>query len=172
MKFWKKVLLIAVVAGWCVGCDQVTKEIARDGLQVSRPISYFGDTIRLQYEENHGGMLSFGATLSDETRFFLLTVFVAVCLSVFLLYTLVSHSLHEAQVVGISLILGGGLGNLLDRLSNNGAVIDFLVVGWGPVRTAVFNLADVAILTGVCLLLLNRTRRVQEEELKQKIGVE
>ncbi|MDH3252088.1 MAG: signal peptidase II [Ignavibacteria bacterium] len=172
MIFWKKILLIAIVAGGCVGCDQVTKGIAREGLEVSRPISYFGDVVRLQYEENHGGMLSFGATLSDRSRFFLLTVFVAICLSMFFLYTLVSRSLHETQVMGISLILGGGLSNLLDRLLNNGAVIDFLVLGLGSVRTAVFNFADVAILTGVCILLLNRSRRAPTDGFKQKVSTE
>jgi signal peptidase II len=55
--------------------------------------------------------------------------------------------------IGLCLLTGGGLGNLIDRISNNGAVTDFLRLGIGPLRTGIFNLADVAIVSGVLMLL-------------------
>jgi len=151
----KRISLIVLVAGSCVGCDQVTKGIAKSGLLDSNPVSLFGDTIQLQYEENHGGMLSLGVGLSPEGRFLVLTVFVGICLFGFLLFAIMNHMLRLPHIVGLSLVVGGGLGNLLDRLTNNGAVIDFLILEIGSVRTAVFNLADVAIVIGFVSLLLS-----------------
>ena len=55
----------------------------------------------------------------------------------------------------LSLGAGGGLSNWLDRLLHGGAVTDFVSLGLGPLRTGVFNLADVFIVAGVALLLLH-----------------
>jgi len=54
-----------------------------------------------------------------------------------------------------SLMVGGGAGNLFDR-ATSGGVIDFMNVGIGGVRTGIFNVAAVAILAGLVLLLLAR----------------
>ena len=53
------------------------------------------------------------------------------------------------MVSSSALIIGGGLGNLIDRILNQGAVIDFMNIGIGPIRTGVFNVADLAILAGI-----------------------
>ena len=52
-----------------------------------------------------------------------------------------------------TLIISGGLGNLIDRMVNQGAVIDFMNIGLGSIRTGVFNGADLAIMVGLLLLL-------------------
>ena len=46
------------------------------------------------------------------------------------------------------LILAGGIGNLIDRVSHQGLVTDFINLGIGPIRTGVFNVADIAVTTG------------------------
>jgi signal peptidase II len=155
----RRILLVLLVAGSCLGCDQITKGIARSTLSERGPLSYLGDAVRLQYEENPGGMLSLGAKLPDWLRSLLLTWAVAALLSGFLVYTLVGRSLGSAQVVALSLLIGGGLGNLFDRLMYDGCVIDFVIIGLGPVRTAVFNVADVLILAGVAGIALTTFRR-------------
>lgn len=66
---------------------------------------------------------------------------------------LVHRSLRPYDVMGISLIIAGGLGNLTDRALNNGAVIDFMNIGVGSLRTGIFNIADVAIMVGVGVLM-------------------
>jgi signal peptidase II len=63
------------------------------------------------------------------------------------------------QALGLALVAGGGLGNLVDRFRLRGYVIDFMNLGLGPVRTGVFNVADVAIVAGVILLVLPGRRR-------------
>jgi len=55
----------------------------------------------------------------------------------------------------LSLFIGGGASNLIDRLVYKGAVIDFLNIGIGNLRTGVFNVADVAIVAGAGLMILS-----------------
>lgn len=159
----RRVLLVLLVAGSCLGCDQITKGIARSTLPAIGPLSYLGDAVRLQYEENPGGMLSLGAGLPGWLRSLLLTWSVALLIAAFLAYTLVGRNLGTAQVVWLSLLIGGGLGNLLDRIMHDGIVIDFLIVGLGPVQTAVFNMADVLILAGVAGLMSTAFRKRSPE---------
>lgn len=52
------------------------------------------------------------------------------------------------------MIVGGGLANWLDRMLHDGAVTDFVSLGLGPLRTGIFNVADVAIVAGLLLLVL------------------
>jgi lipoprotein signal peptidase len=56
-------------------------------------------------------------------------------------------------VLAVSLFVAGGIGNLMDRIFHGGSVADFLNVGVGPLRTGIFNIADVAIMGGVLVLI-------------------
>jgi signal peptidase II len=146
-------LLLTVVA--CAGCDQAAKALARDALESSPPVTLLGGAVRLEYTENPGAFLSLGADLPRAARFLVGVVFVAAALLTMLVFTLRSAVLSRRQKTGMTLILGGGFGNLIDRLANDGHVIDFVSVGIGPLRTGIFNLADVAITAGVLLVLLS-----------------
>lgn len=88
--------------------------------------------------------------------FGLLTVTVGVLLLGLLIFTLRSTKQETLQVVGLALMLGGGSSNWLDRALQGGAVVDFLNVGIDSLRTGIFNIADVAILAGVALLVWPR----------------
>jgi signal peptidase II len=70
--------------------------------------------------------------------------------------------------VATSLLVAGGLGNLVDRITRQGAVTDFLNIGVGQVRTGVFNVADLAIVLGVALLILSS--RLGEQRLETSPG--
>ena len=56
--------------------------------------------------------------------------------------------------MGKPLVAGGGLGNLWDRLARDGAVVDFLNLGIGPVRTGIFNVADLVLVAGLVVLAI------------------
>lgn len=56
-------------------------------------------------------------------------------------------------IIGLSHIIGGGIGNLIDRIFNSGAVIDFMNIGINDLRTGIFNIADVAITAGIVMLI-------------------
>jgi signal peptidase II len=64
-------------------------------------------------------------------------------------------------LVGLGFVAGGGLANWLDRVLHDGHVTDFVSIGFGPLRTGIFNLADVMIFAGVGLILL-ASRSVEE----------
>jgi signal peptidase II len=75
-----------------------------------------------------------------------------------LCYLLVSP-LPRVTAVALSLICGGGCGNLIDRIAHGGYVIDFLNVGVGGLRTGIFNIADMAIMAGALLMVLPSAKR-------------
>ena len=62
-------------------------------------------------------------------------------------------------VVAWSLVLSGGLGNLVDLIINDGRVIDFMNIGIGSLRTGIFNVADVCITVGVVVLVFQALQR-------------
>lgn len=153
---------IAWVAGLLVvsiAFDQWTKRIAQTSIRPLGLRMYLGDLFRLQYSENRGAFLSLGADLPDSIRYGLLTVGVAVMLVALLVYSLVGRSLTLPHVAGYALIVGGGASNWIDRALRGGTVVDFMNLGIGPVRTGIFNVADLAVVGGLVLILLTPTRR-------------
>ena len=152
-RIWRLSLVVSVLIS-CAGCDQATKNIARQSLASSPPVSLLNDSVRFEYTENLGAFLGLGSSLPHEIRFLLLVILTSASLLLSLALAVSTRSLNVGQWMGLSLLAGGGLGNLLDRILNGGAVIDFVRVGIGPFKTGVFNLADVAIVVGVILLSL------------------
>ena len=97
-----------------------------------------------------------GSRLPPSTRFAILVVVNAVFLSMIAGLLILKRPVARAQHFAVVLLLAGGIGNLIDRLFHNGLVIDFLNVGIGPVRTGIFNVADMAIMAGFAILILYR----------------
>jgi signal peptidase II len=153
-----RLFLILLVLVACASADQVTKRLARESLAGRPPIDLLGGVLHLEYAENPGAFLSLGAGLPPLTRVLLLTVGVVPILAGALVYLLRSPSLSRAQLVGLSLVIGGGFGNLADRLLRGGLVVDFAVLRIGPLHTGVFNIADVALMAGIGLFLLGTLR--------------
>ncbi|HEY2434992.1 MAG TPA: signal peptidase II [Vicinamibacterales bacterium] len=149
-------LLVAVLAA-TVGCDRVTKRIAVENLAGAADLTFLGGTLRVVYAENTGGFLSLGSDLPPRWR---TGVFVGAtgALLVAGLIGLVRARGNRLYLLGATLFLAGGVSNWIDRLAH-GKVVDFLSVGVGPLRTGVFNVADVAILTGLAVVLLTEFQR-------------
>jgi signal peptidase II len=145
-------LLLAVLIS-CIGCDRVTKSIATRTLAPLPRQSFLGDTIRLEFALNPGAFLGMGGQLEPATRFWLLVGANAVVMVILAYVLLVKWNMARLPFAAGALILAGGIGNLIDRVSQNGLVTDFLNVGIGPLRTGIFNVADMAI-TGGCVLFL------------------
>jgi signal peptidase II len=139
------VLLLAVVG--TIGCDRVTKHVAATTLAHSPDRSYLGDTLRIGYVENQGGFLSLGADLAPAMRAVVFTVATGALLMVLIVFA-VRRRLSGWPAMGLALFVSGGMSNWIDRVTQ-GKVVDFLNVGVGPVRTGVFNVADLAIMAGV-----------------------
>ena len=152
-RFTRLGLLLALLVS-CVGCDQVTKSIAARRLAPLSRQSFLGDTVRLEYALNPGAFLGMGGGLSSGARFWGLTVINGAIRAV-LAYVLVTRrDLAPGNFAAWALILAGGIGNLIDRASQGGLVTDFLNVGIGPVRTGIFNVADIAVTGGFVLFVV------------------
>lgn len=137
-----------------IGCDQATKHLAATSLATSPRLSYLGDTLRLEYTENRGAFLSLGAGLPAWARTALFTVATGLLLAAMAVIALRDRWAGRG-LVGLSLAWAGGVSNVVDRAAR-GSVVDFLNVGVGPLRTGVFNVADMAILFGLALVLSQR----------------
>jgi signal peptidase II len=139
-----------------VGCDQVTKLGAIRWLAEPMPrptYTYLGDMVRIQYAENTGAFLGLGSWFSEEVRFWIFTVFTAALLVALAIYLWRGKNLLRSDILALSLLLAGGVGNLIDRVFRDGVVVDFMNLGIGRLRTGVFNVADVAVMAGVFLLI-------------------
>ena len=148
-----RLTLLALVLSGTVGCDQVTKQLAVSGLRGEPGASFLGGIFRLDYYENPGAFLSLFGGLSRPMQFWLLTAGVGAFLLGMLVYVVVNRRLSLFHSGALALLVGGGVSNWIDRVLNDGRVVDFMILGIGRVRTGVFNVADVAIVAGVIGLL-------------------
>lgn len=144
-------LAFAALLASTVGCDLATKRVARSVL-ADASYAFAADALRFELTFNPGGFLSLGARLPDALRELFFLGFVPVSLALLCALFLRGGATRWA-LLGLALVAGGGLANWLDRLLNGGAVTDFVSVGLGPLRTGVFNVADVAVMAGAALLL-------------------
>src|SRR6266446_442866 len=145
MSIAKRLILILIVLVTCVGCDQTTKSFAQSYLPHTEVWSFLGDILRLQVTYNYGAFLSLGASLPEFWRLALFGVCVGTLLLGLLSYALLAKHIPTTAVIAIALFFAGGLSNFTDRLVNGGYVVDFINVGVGPLRTGIFNVADIFI---------------------------
>jgi signal peptidase II len=151
MSSTKRLLLVLAILFSCVGCDQAAKSVAKAYLSETHALVLLGDTVRLQLAKNYGAFLSLGASLGEASRGMLISIVVGAVLAALLAYLFISKPQNPVVGVSVALIVGGGVSNLIDRVRYGGYVVDFLNVGIGPVRTGIFNVADMAIMAGVVL---------------------
>ena len=151
-----------------VGCDQISKKIVRLRIDYDERIGLVNDHLTLTKIENQGALLGFGQSFPQPVKILLLTVLPLAALGLALLYLLANRNLSKSMVVSICFIIGGGIGNIYDRLIY-GSVTDFLHIDFVLFETAIFNMADVSIFTGVLVILFDvvrgRTKNLFIEEV-------
>lgn len=145
-------IILLVLAN--AGCDQLSKNAARANLEYYETIDVVGKHIILTKIENTGAFLSTGDSLNTNVKFIFLSLLPLLALAYGIYYLLTNTSLHQLLVLGICFVIGGGLGNLFDRLWY-GAVTDFLHIDFFIFKTGIFNLADVSIMAGVIMIMIN-----------------
>jgi len=130
--------------------DCTTKELAESHLVVPHlPHEVLGETVRLTLAYNEGA--SFSTSIGPLTRPVLIVV--ALVILAGLLRMLVQAAPQDRlRVAALALIMGGAVGNLLDRLASPLGVVDFIDIGIGGTRFFIFNVADVGVCVGAILL--------------------
>ncbi len=145
-------LLVCWIVFPLVIVDQISKIIAQLLLQGQPPLVSWADLFRLEYAENPGAFLSLGAQLSETARILVFNVAVAIFLA-YVTFLLVKKKMPFWHFLAFTLLLSGGVGNLIDRVFR-GVVIDFMNLGFGTLRTGIFNVADMAIMAGLFLMII------------------
>jgi signal peptidase II len=163
-------LVLAALVVSLIGCDQAVKHVARVHLADSPPLVYLGGSVRLTLAHNEGGFLSLGSSLSPRVRRVVFSLGVAAVLLLGAVYLSRATSLAPLALACGWLAWAGGISNLVDRLLFDGRVTDFVVLGLGPLRTGVFNLADVAIMAGAVLLALTAARESHGRDAEETEG--
>ncbi len=156
--------LLVLVAAIVTGLDQLTKQLALDGLS-DGPVDVIPGVLRLRLTFNSGG--AFGL-LQGVPGFFLVAT--VVVLALILVW---ARRVEDSRlIVALGLVLGGGLGNLLDRVARpyQGRVIDFIDLHVWPI----FNVADMSIVVGTGAVLLlwageGRRQAARERESRPEV---
>jgi len=154
------------IAGAVLAFDLWTKQWATRTLAGAPPMPIIGEFVRFTYVRNSGVAFGLGAGLPFPYYLFSIAAVLAI------LVLFLRGRVHGVgRRVALALILGGALGNLVDRLST-GLVVDFIDVGWGRWHWPVFNVADSAVSVGVVLFALTWPRRDHAPEESGAAGAE
>ena len=148
-----KFFLIGATSAISIALDQFTKYLANQYLIGREPLSWWNDFFVLIYSVNHGAFLGLGHTLPENIRNLIFSGLVGVFLVGFTVYALRDKNMGRLQNIACGLIISGGFSNLYDRITNHGGVVDFMNMGIGGLRTGIFNVADMAIMAGVFMLV-------------------
>ena len=150
----------AVAAAVIIVLDVLTKWLVSHFMVLHQSIPVLGDFGRLTYIRNPGA--AFGLFSGSRVSFILISV---VAIAIILSLLAREHYRGRLSMVALGMILGGAVGNLVDRI-RLGEVVDFIDLGFGATRWPVFNVADMGVTIGVCILAVALYRR--GEDAKQE----
>jgi len=154
MKRWIKILLFCSTAFVFVGCDHITKELAKEHLKNKASVSWFNNSLKLIYAENTGAAYNLGEHLSKSMSFWLLSILPLCVLCMLFVYAIrKSGEMKVLKLFAFALIIAGGIGNIIDRMLFDRHVTDFMHISLLGLNTAIFNFADVYITLGALLFL-------------------
>lgn len=143
--FWGLVALVVTL-------DIVTKSLAVEHLMPRHvPHNIIGDFVRFTLAYNPGAAFGFNLGPASRWIFAGLSVVIVVAL---MRWTRQLVAISKFAAIGVPIVIGGALGNLLDRVRFREGVVDFIDVGVGNVRFWTFNVADAAVTVGAACLVI------------------
>jgi signal peptidase II len=153
----QKIFLFCFLSLLFIGCDQVTKNLVKEHLEEGVSTSYMNDTFRLIFVQNTGAALNLGDDLPPVISFWVLSIIPLIILTGLFLYAMTNvRTIGAMKLLSFCLIFAGGIGNIIDRILYDRHVTDFMNVGFGSLRTGIFNFADVCVTSGVILFFVFR----------------
>lgn len=156
-----KLLVFAGVLAGVLALDITTKLLVQKHLHLYQQIPLIGDYVRLTYIYNPGA--AFGIHLGEYSRMIFLVLSLVALGALIGMYWF-TPATDRTRLVAISLICGGAVGNLIDRIRSESGVVDFIDVGVNTVRWPVFNVADMAVTAGAIILALSLWKEEQRVE--------
>jgi signal peptidase II len=145
----KKSIITLIILLICLLLDQITKNMATMNYNILKEGIYLFDYLNLVYVENRG--VSFGFFAEHDKSFYF--GILSIIISIYILY-LIYQSGTNIEVIGLSLILSGALGNGFDRI-NHQYVIDFIDFHFQNYHWPAFNFADSFISIGAILFVIS-----------------
>ena len=163
-KSFLRIIVILFILSINIGCDQVSKSIVRSKLDENSRVSFLHDHVHLFKVENTGAFLSFGTSLPAPLKMIFLNLMPLAVVIFGLIFILSKPTLNRLMVFGLIMVVGGGIGNLYDRIIH-GSVTDFMHINFGLFQTGIFNVADVSIMIGLLIILIQAlvNRKVEAE---------
>ncbi len=145
--------------------DQVTKYLVSDSLQLYQSIPIL-PSLNLVLAHNTGAAFSFLSDAGGWQRWFFAVL--AIVVSAVILVWIVRLKQHELRLaIALSLVLGGAIGNVWDRIML-GYVVDFIDVYYGDWHWPAFNVADSAICIGAILLIIDALFNKENQQQTEK----
>ena len=154
----KRNILITIIVLLGIASDQISKVWVRNNFESYIEKSIIGDIFTLIKVENTGAFLGMGSELPETLRVLLLIVLPVIVLVGITIYTYLDKSLDKTSIIGFSLIIGGGIGNIFDRIVY-GSVTDFLYLNFEIFKTGIFNIADLSVTIGMILILISSFKK-------------
>lgn len=148
-----RIIAILLLIFLNISCDQVSKSLVRDKIAPNERIEVIKENLIFTKVENSGAAYSLGSNLSSGLKKIILQFIPALVLLVLFVMLLTSKDYNLPVMIGFSCIVGGGIGNVYDRIVH-GSVTDFLFVDLGFFKTEIFNMADVSIVIGTIVVII------------------
>lgn len=169
MKKIPRIALILIIIFANIGCDQITKDLARKNIEYHETIQVVGDYLILTKVENPGAFLGMGSELSPVLRTILLLILPCIVMVAVGVYLIRNKQMSMINLWALSFIVGGGIGNLYDRILY-GQVTDMIFMDFQFAHTGIFNMADVSVMVGTGLILLEQflpKKKKEEAQLQE-----
>lgn len=151
---FKRYFFIVGIISANIIVDQFAKYIVRSHVNEFEIIPLVSNYLILTRIENSGAFLSLGDSLPSFIKTILLSILPSFVIFAGLVFLFVKTHLSGFLITGLCFILGGGIGNLYDRIAY-GSVTDFFHIDFVIFQTGIFNLADVSIMIGMAMILID-----------------
>ncbi len=148
--FYILILLVSTIS-----CDQITKDIVRKKMEYHTQINVISTYVILTKVENTGAFLGLGNSIPRPLYVLLMILLPLIAIGYALYYLMKKNTLSNLLIIGISFAIGGGIGNIIDRIVY-GSVTDFLYFDFVVFHTGVVNMADISVTTGFFMILFSQ----------------
>ncbi len=150
-RIFRNLLIIGILVS-NISCDQISKNIVRQKLEYNEQINVVSNYLILTKVENKGAFLGFGNSIPRPIYKILMIILPLIVIGYALYYLLKSQNAFNLFNIGLSFLIGGGLGNIFDRILY-GSVTDFLYFDFVLFHTGIVNMADISVTIGFFLIM-------------------